>query len=510
MFPSTNPCVRALLIVFCSALLGACGGGDDASVSAADPSPNTGDATSGGATPGDELQQPAPEPVEKMVWVEGSAVKGAIRDGVISVFSANAEADRAEWVQVVSNVRTDDEGRFRAEVPQDLAANLLKVELSSDSATQMRCDVRPQCETPGGGAVSFGDWFWPGNDLSMTTMVNPSADSVAQAVLTPLGTLAYQLASQNGLSGWSGYKAALVKVESSFGLEEGVLERPQLDLASPGALLASKSILTSALVNAGFLALVEDERWSSLSGVIDDFGRAIASSGDLPSLSGEQLSPSVELVLLAAGLQVDRHREMAGEVGEKVQNLELASDSIDTSLLSMGYAPSPTDTAPEPSPQPEPAPEPMPEPAPAPEPAPEPVPEPSPAPEPAPVPEPLPEPEPAPQPEPTPEPAPAPQPEPAPEPEESTGTATLSWLAPGTRENGVSLDMGEIDSYIVRYGNTNEISEMANEVVVEDGQVMEYEIVGLGSGTWYFSIRAIDTNGLTSNWSEIVSKTITN
>lgn len=85
----------------------------------------------------------------------------------------------------------------------------------------------------------------------------------------------------------------------------------------------------------------------------------------------------------------------------------------------------------------------------------------------------------------------------------------MSWQAPLTRENGVSLDMGELDSYIVRYGNTENVSEMANEVVVEDGQVMEYEISGLGEGTWHFAIRTVDVNGLESAWSGVVSKTIT-
>ena len=49
---------------------------------------------------------------------------------------------------------------------------------------------------------------------------------------------------------------------------------------------------------------------------------------------------------------------------------------------------------------------------------------------------------------------------------------------------------------------------MTNEVVVEDGQAMEYEITDLQQGTWYFAMRTVDQNGLESAWSEVASKTV--
>lgn len=113
---------------------------------------------------------------------------------------------------------------------------------------------------------------------------------------------------------------------------------------------------------------------------------------------------------------------------------------------------------------------------------------------------------------------PAPQPEPArerkpglasqPEPAPITGFVKLSWRAPLTRVNGESLAMGEIDKYIVRYGTVHNIKEMSAEETVEDGQAMAFEIAGLGEGTWYFAMRTIDTNGLESDWSVSVSKSI--
>lgn len=88
-------------------------------------------------------------------------------------------------------------------------------------------------------------------------------------------------------------------------------------------------------------------------------------------------------------------------------------------------------------------------------------------------------------------------------------SAVLSWSAPLTRVNGESIPMGELDKYVIRYGqDANELSE---EVVVTNAQAeaeMSYEVSGLDVGTWYFTIQVQDTNGLISEPSDVVSKSI--
>lgn len=87
-------------------------------------------------------------------------------------------------------------------------------------------------------------------------------------------------------------------------------------------------------------------------------------------------------------------------------------------------------------------------------------------------------------------------------------SATLTWQAPLTRANGESLAMGEIKKYVVRYGPEQSIGERSYEATVEDGQAMEHTVAGLSKGTWHFALKAVDTNGLESEWSASVSKTI--
>ena len=89
--------------------------------------------------------------------------------------------------------------------------------------------------------------------------------------------------------------------------------------------------------------------------------------------------------------------------------------------------------------------------------------------------------------------------------------AVLSWEAPLTRANGDTIDMGELDSYIIRYGRSED--ELTNEVVVGDDVAKtdpnpEYVIESLDEGTWYFTIQVRDSQGLLSEPSNVVSKTI--
>lgn len=127
-------------------------------------------------------------------------------------------------------------------------------------------------------------------------------------------------------------------------------------------------------------------------------------------------------------------------------------------------------------------------------------------------PDPQPEPEPEPEPNSEPEPEPRLEPEPRPEPESrlepATGSAALSWQAPFTRENGDTISMGDIEAYRVRYGNVDTPSSMSQEIIVDDGQAMGYEFSDLDPGTWYFAVRTVDTGGLESRWTQVVSKVI--
>lgn len=85
-------------------------------------------------------------------------------------------------------------------------------------------------------------------------------------------------------------------------------------------------------------------------------------------------------------------------------------------------------------------------------------------------------------------------------------SASLSWNAPFTRENGDSLSMGELDGYVIRYGKNPD--ELSKTVRIGNASTMAYTVDNLDNGTWYFTIQVEDVDGLMSAPSAPVSKTI--
>lgn len=87
-----------------------------------------------------------------------------------------------------------------------------------------------------------------------------------------------------------------------------------------------------------------------------------------------------------------------------------------------------------------------------------------------------------------------------------SGVAALSWVAPATRVNGDGISMGELQGYIIRFGqNSGNLSE---SIRVNDASVMDYTISGLRDGEWFFAVQVVDNAGLISAPSKVVSKSI--
>jgi hypothetical protein len=82
----------------------------------------------------------------------------------------------------------------------------------------------------------------------------------------------------------------------------------------------------------------------------------------------------------------------------------------------------------------------------------------------------------------------------------------LSWTIPTTRQNGKALALSELKGYEVYYATDNNASTANDTVVtVSGGSINTSTISKLPAGTYYFSISAIDVNGVKSPLSAMVS-----
>jgi ABC-type oligopeptide transport system substrate-binding subunit len=85
-----------------------------------------------------------------------------------------------------------------------------------------------------------------------------------------------------------------------------------------------------------------------------------------------------------------------------------------------------------------------------------------------------------------------------------SGTATLSWQAPTTNTDGAALT--DLAGYRIYYGMNAD--DLTQTVQLTGLGLQTYVIDDLGSGAWYFAIKAVTSTGVESALSDVVSKTI--
>ena len=104
--------------------------------------------------------------------------------------------------------------------------------------------------------------------------------------------------------------------------------------------------------------------------------------------------------------------------------------------------------------------------------------------------------------------------EPAPEPvatqePAASPTVTLNWDIPNARENTESLPLSEIGGYeIYLIGNTASGQAIDEVLLITDAQTIDYAFQDLLAGDYYFAIATVDSDGLKSQSSDIVSITL--
>ncbi|MBP8924962.1 MAG: fibronectin type III domain-containing protein [Pseudomonadales bacterium] len=89
---------------------------------------------------------------------------------------------------------------------------------------------------------------------------------------------------------------------------------------------------------------------------------------------------------------------------------------------------------------------------------------------------------------------------------EGSRSATLSWSVPTTRANGSLLAPSELAGYEIYI--TTEKSGTSTVVEIPDPLKFSHKLRNLAPDTYHFAVSALDTNGMTSELSRVVTKTI--
>jgi hypothetical protein len=87
----------------------------------------------------------------------------------------------------------------------------------------------------------------------------------------------------------------------------------------------------------------------------------------------------------------------------------------------------------------------------------------------------------------------------------SGGSVTLSWEAPSEREDGNTLFPSEIEGYRLYMGDSAETLELVMDV---SSTTTQYELEGIATGTYYFSVTTYDAEGNESNFANVVEHSL--
>jgi hypothetical protein len=86
----------------------------------------------------------------------------------------------------------------------------------------------------------------------------------------------------------------------------------------------------------------------------------------------------------------------------------------------------------------------------------------------------------------------------------STGSATVRWVAPTTNTDGSSLS--NLTGFRVLYGQS--ATTLNQTATINNPTATSHTVTSLSSGTWYFAVAAVNSNGAPSAPSAVASKTI--
>lgn len=85
-----------------------------------------------------------------------------------------------------------------------------------------------------------------------------------------------------------------------------------------------------------------------------------------------------------------------------------------------------------------------------------------------------------------------------------TGSATLSWTPPTQNTDGTGLT--DLSGYRVLYGRSAD--DLSQTISLQNSSLSTYVVENLTSGAWYFTVVAVNSSGVTSEFSNVASKTI--
>lgn len=235
-------------------LLAGCGGaGSDSETN-----PTSGGSTSGGSTSGATLS------------LTGVVVKGVVKNGLVTAY----ELVGSSWV-ARGSATTNDKGEYALAIPAaSYKGGIVKIALTSNAATQMKCELSA-C-----GSSSFGE-FYSAPSTTLETLVsspNIAASGISNIPITPYTNLVAgrinALVKEEGTVSQADVVGVAAAVRSVVGFEP--LTTKAVDITNSAAFNAASTLEQTAAIMSAAVAELAKTSSQDVSTVVSNMASAYA------------------------------------------------------------------------------------------------------------------------------------------------------------------------------------------------------------------------------------------
>lgn len=280
----------------------------------------------GGAAP-----TPTPTPTPAATTVSGVASKGIIQQGIVT--AVELDSSGAE-LGVVGTGTTDASGQYSITLNSDYQGGLIKLVLTADANTRMRCDSFASC-----GSDAFGDDVTLPAGFTLNAVVAPAGSSVTGQI-TPLSHMvAARVLAQPTVSA-SALNNAVSELNQLVGVN--VQTTPIVDITDPADLAgATEAARHLALFNAGLADLIlnSGDANTALQNLADSFSDGEFSNSDPILIS------NIVAAVSGAAQQAASNPSVGGALADAIVDVQQGIEVVNSQVVNGEYNPEPSSNA---------------------------------------------------------------------------------------------------------------------------------------------------------------------
>ena len=304
---------RSLLAAAIAVSVAACGGGSSSGGGGADTPESTANAT-----------------------LSGTAAKGIIQAGIVTAVELNSDgSDHAE----VGTAITDAKGRYELTLGDNYTGGVVRLRISADAATKMKCDAFDGC----GDGKAFGSSVDLSAGFSLDAIVQPTSSTV-KVQITPLTHMAAARAVASGAVSAETVANAISEVNSIVGVN--IMENEVVDITDAASLSdASPEAKQLALFNAGLAEVLvsgDGDLQANLEENLQDLAESFE-DGQFDSTDAVTITEITTAVKEAVTDVATVAPEVAAELEEAIDTVSTVAEVIESQTDESGeYNPEPS------------------------------------------------------------------------------------------------------------------------------------------------------------------------